>query len=320
MSGMPDESTTDLAEGLSRLLGSARIVDLRRLSGGASRETWSFVADGERLILQRARRGAQGGLRGEPSVLVAARKAGVRVPEMIVDGSLRLELGRPFMIVRHVDGETIARRILRDAEFAAARRVLVGQLARSAAHIHRIAVDDVPELAREDQLDVFARILHDSGQSHPVLEAAIRWLAAHRPERTRTCVVHGDFRLGNVVVDGDGLAAVLDWELAHVGDPVEDLGWLCVRSWRFGGELPVAGLGEREELCAAYEAESGVRTEIDHVRWWEVMGVLRWGVICIMQAQTHLRGIVRSHELAAIGRRVCETEYDLLDALDEVMA
>ena len=111
------------------------------------------------------------------------------------------------------------------------------------------------------------------------------------------------------------LAAVLDWELAHVGDPMEDLGWLSVKAWRFGGDKPVAGLGDYDELFDVYERESGRPVDRAVARWWEVLGTLKWGVICILQASSHTRGFSRSVELAAIGRRVCENEYDLLEML-----
>ncbi len=128
--------------------------------------------------------------------------------------------------------------------------------------------------------------------------------------------MHGDFRLGNVIVDDEGLAAVIDWELAHRGDPMEDLGWLCVKAWRFGSSEPVAGVGRYEDLFAAYEAAGGAPVDPETVRWWEVLGTLKWGIMCIMQASAHLTGMARSHELAAIGRRVCENEYDLFLALE----
>jgi aminoglycoside phosphotransferase (APT) family kinase protein len=128
--------------------------------------------------------------------------------------------------------------------------------------------------------------------------------------------VHGDFRLGNLIVDESGVAAVIDWELAHVGDPVEDLAWMCVPAWRFGGDLPVAGLGEREALLAAYRAASGRAVDVELLRWWEVLCIVKWGVICVKQADAHRSGAVDSHELAAIGRRVCETEHDVFLALE----
>jgi hypothetical protein len=128
-------------------------------------------------------------------------------------------------------------------------------------------------------------------------------------------VVHGDFRTGNLLVDRRGLAAVLDWELAHLGDPLEDLGWFCVRAWRFGSPKPAGGFGTRARLVAAYEAHGGGPVDPAVLRWWEVMGTLSWGVICLIQAATHLSGASRSVELAAIGRRVAETELDLLRLL-----
>jgi aminoglycoside phosphotransferase (APT) family kinase protein len=129
-------------------------------------------------------------------------------------------------------------------------------------------------------------------------------------------VVHGDFRLGNVMVGDEGLRAVLDWELSHVGDPMEDLGWLCVRAWRFGSEHPVAGIGDYDTLLDEYQKASGLPADRDALRWWEVLGTLKWGIMCMLQASAHLLGFSRSHELAAIGRRVCENEYDILLALE----
>jgi hypothetical protein len=153
------------------------------------------------------------------------------------------------------------------------------------------------------------------GEPHPALEIGSRRLAATRPEPTGRSVVHGDFRLGNVMVDREGLVGVLDWELAHLGEPVEDLGWLCVRSWRFGSPLPVAGVGTREALLSSYAAAGGLPVDPASLAWWEAFGTLRWAVICVQQAHTHLSRAVRSVELAAIGRRVCEVELDLLDVL-----
>ncbi len=128
-------------------------------------------------------------------------------------------------------------------------------------------------------------------------------------------MVHGDLRLGNLLVGPDGLRAVLDWELAHLGDPMEDLGWFCVRAWRFGSPLPAGGVATREELAAAYEAAGGEPVDLEALRWWETLGTLKWGVICIMQAWSHLSGATRSMELATIGRRVCENEWDVLGLL-----
>ena len=137
----------------------------------------------------------------------------------------------------------------------------------------------------------------------------------HRPDARPESVVHGDFRLGNLIVGADGLEAVIDWELAHLGAPIEDLGWLCVKSWRFGEARPAAGWGDYEELMDAYHLAGGADVDGDSLRWWELLGTLRWGAISMLQAHTHLSGASRSVELATIGRRVCESEYDVLELL-----
>jgi hypothetical protein len=149
----------------------------------------------------------------------------------------------------------------------------------------------------------------------PTFERAHEWLIANRPPRGATTVVHGDLRLGNVIVDAHGLAAAIDWELVHVGDPLEDLGWLCVRAWRFGAPLEVGGVGTIDELVDAYESAGGRAVDRDALHWWLVQKTLQWGVGCMGQAAVHLTGAVRSHELAAIGRRVAEQEWDLIELL-----
>lgn len=310
--------TSELAAQLCSVLGASSVENLVRLTGGASRETWRFDADGERLILQRVRPGALGGLKCEPAVLVAAAHAGVPVPRMVLDGSQSEALELPFMVVAAVEGETIARKIQRDDRFSVARTQFARDIARALAAIHSIAPSDVPGLVFEDQLRRFRDILDALGEAHPAFEIAFRWLNRNTPRSSRTSLVHGDFRLGNLLISDEGLAAVLDWELAHAGDPMEDLGWLCVKAWRFGGNPPVSGISTYEELFSAYEEASGVTVDPDAVRWWQVTGTLKWGIMCMMQASAHLTGMTRSHELAAIGRRVCENEFDLLEMLDGV--
>jgi aminoglycoside phosphotransferase (APT) family kinase protein len=149
----------------------------------------------------------------------------------------------------------------------------------------------------------------------PGLELGLRWLSEHRPPPCGDVVLHGDFRLGNLVVSERRIEAVLDWELVHRGDPMQDLGYLCVRAWRFGGAPPVGGFGDYEDLFAAYERVSGRPVDREAVRWWELFGTVWWGGVCMMQAARHLSGGERSVELAAIGRRVWEQEYDVLLAL-----
>lgn len=313
---MSDPSTAGLAAALSAVLGDAPVHDLVRLSGGASRETYRFSAAGRGLILQRQRGGDARDMATEAAVLRAAGRSGMPVAEVVASGGADSPVGASFMILTAVDGETIARKILRDDAYAGARTHLAGDLGRALAQLHAIDPGAVPELDDTDQLEYYRTMLDSLGQPHPTFELAFRWLDTHRPTSTKRAIVHGDFRLGNVIVGADGLRAVLDWELAHIGDPLEDLGWLCTKAWRFGSPLPVAGVGTYEQLFAAYEAAGGDPVDPDAARWWEVLGTLKWGIMCIIQANVHLLGHSRSHELAAIGRRVCENEHDLFLALE----
>jgi aminoglycoside phosphotransferase (APT) family kinase protein len=237
-------------------------------------------------------------------------------------------LGVPFFIMQRVDGETIARKILRDAEYARARAGLVQQLGAALAKIHSIDVN-LPALQAlqgppagsspaEHEVTRFEAVYRAiTPDPHPAFELAFRWLRRHAPAASKRCFVHGDYRMGNMIVGPEGLRAVLDWELAHIGDPMEDLGWLCVRSWRFGEDTKVAGgIGSRAALFAAYEAGGGGKVDPDSVRWWEAFGNLRWGIICISQTKAYLDGHSRSVELASIGRRVAETEWELLQLME----
>jgi aminoglycoside phosphotransferase (APT) family kinase protein len=306
----------DLAGALAAVLGATKITGLTRLSGGASRETWRFEADDRPLILQRRRDGDERDLSVEVAAVQAAAAVGVPTATIVTASTDPSGLGAAYVILDRVEGETTARKILRDEQFAPVRDELPAQLAVALARIHSIDPAAVPGIADMDPVEHYREVLDTLGEPHPTFELALRWLDANRPPTIGGVVVHGDFRLGNIVVDGDGLRAVLDWELVHLGDPMEDLGWLCVKAWRFGSPQPVAGLGEYRELFEHYEAAGGRPVDAATVRWWEVVGTMKWGIICIMQSNTHLTGVTRSHELASIGRRVCENEHDLFLALE----
>jgi len=301
------------------------VEGVQRLSGGASQQTWGFEIRGgvgsRSLVLRHAATGAAervrmtAGLDIEAHLIGAAKTAGVPVPG--IHHVLRPEdgLGQGFVMER-LQGETLGRRIVRDARFANARRVLAHQCGEALARIHAMPMAALPDTLRRGGPSAelqFQIDLHRShGTTRPVFELAFQWLRKHCPDDVTPVLVHGDFRNGNLMVGEGGLLGVLDWELAHLGDPMEDLGWLCVNAWRFGAlDLPVGGFGTREDLFAGYAAAGG-QVDARRVRYWEVMGTLKWGIVCETMVHAWLAGHERDVEKAAIGRRASESEIDLL--------
>ncbi len=314
----------ELALVLRPILGDDVVVeDLRTLTGGASRTTYSFdaVSGGRhrRLILRTAPADNRfAGMELEAAVQQAAAEAGAPVPNIVAASDSAAALGNQFLICDEVAGETIVRRIQRSLDDNG-RAALLEQCAQALAAIHRARID-AAGLAEKDQLTEWRQRLDELGDTTATFEWAFRWLEANRPAHSAIRLVHGDFRMGNLIVDGRGpiLAAVLDWEAVHIGQVYEDLAWFCIRAWRFGApaELAAGGLGSIEDFVTAYERAGGAPVDRSALHWWLVLGTLRWGIICRYQAERHLSGQTRSVELAAIGRRVCETEWDLLDLLE----
>lgn len=333
-----DQLSARLTAFLERETGArVSVSDARSMTGGAVRDAWRVDAQLERpdgrkenqqLVLLLFRHGGPRTLsaRDEFHLLEALWRAGAPVPRPLYFDEEAL--GRPFYAMERVAGETIGRKIVRDERFAAARRALPAELARALAAIHRVPIGEGqlpflpgPEPGRPiaagevDRLEMLYRQI--AVEAHPAFEIALRWLRAHAPRASRLALVHGDFRLGNLVVDETGLRAVLDWELAHRGDPLEDLAWVCVRSWRFGMDhLPLGGIAEREALFTAYENATGDLLDREALRFWEVYGNLRWGVFTLIQVRGFLEGISSSVELASIGRRTAETEWELLNLIE----
>ncbi len=314
--------------------GAARVVQCRRLTGGASRDTWALdveTAKGvERLVLRRDLGGVitDDALSREQEfrVLQAARSAGVLVPAPRWLGADDAVLGVPFFLTDRLDGESVGSRVVRDPALTEARRALPRQMAEQLARIHAIDPTALDFLPRPDPgqsparsaVERIGRQLWQLGEPHPVLEVAVRWLLRDPPPCPKPVLVHGDFRVGNLMVGPAGLVGVFDWEFAHVGDPAEDLAWPCVRSWRFGQDrLRLGGLAAPDEFLAAYERLAGRTVSAAALRWWEVLGNLRWAVGCVAQARRHLSGLAPSLELASLGRRAAEMELELLDLLGE---
>lgn len=305
----------------------ATATGLRRLSGGASQEIWSFdIENGETsagYILRRApggqaaSRSTQGiGLPTEAAVIIAARAAGAPAPEVVHVCDDEDGLGAAYVMGR-LEGETIARKILRDATFATVRPKLAAQCGAAIARIHATPVASLPDLPFSDaasQLERYEEIYCSFDTPRPVFDLAFHHLRTCAPKASGSTLVHGDFRLGNIMVGPDGLVAALDWEIAHLGDPAEDLSWLCVPSWRFGQvENAVGGFGAVEDLLRGYrEAGGDPRIDAETVRIWSIFGSLKWGIMCLTMYRAFETGFDPSVERAAIGRRASETELDLM--------
>ena len=317
---------------LRALPGAQRIEGLKRLSAGATLETWSFDAIGTDqdaastwpLILRRAPGGVRAArtlsLTDEAMLVRALREAGAPVAQVVHILGADDVLGDGFLMIR-IPGETIPRKILRDAQFDAIRPQLVSQLAGIAATLHAADVTGLPPAlpvsgVRKTIEDLHARAVSFS-EPRPVFELAFRWLDEHAPpEPVRPHLVHGDYRHGNVIIGTDGVRAVLDWEIAHLGDPIEDLAWLCLPPWRFGNlDLPAGGLGTRDELLQAYANATGEAVDPMRFRFWEMVGSLRWGVSCASMLEWFRSGRNRTVERAMIVRRASENEMDLMRLL-----
>ena len=326
------DQVLEALQGLAPRLGGAgaQVEDLQRLSGGASMETWAFALAGgpqgrEELILRRRSAPMDPGaesrsvtLAMEAALITAADQVGAPVAPLVHLAQPQDGLGEAH-ITRRVSGETLGRKIVSDPKFEAVRPKLARQCGEILAQIHSAApppglktVDFLEELARYEE--VYRR----SGAERPILELAFQHLKKHAPPPRPSVLLHGDFRNGNLMIDPDkGVVAVLDWELSHCGDPAEDLSWICVNSWRFGrADKPVGGFGEYQDLLDGYAAAGGAEIPLERVRYWQALGSLKWGVMCLMMYASYAAGAESSVERPMIGRRVSETEIDLVTLLE----
>jgi len=325
----PDEIQQLLADALLRLDGFVALHSMERLSGGASQETYRLCVDmveGARSLALRRSIGPAGergfggpGLAVEARLMALARRAGVPGPDVYMALLPEDGLGQGF-VMEWIAGESLGARINRSDELVAARAGLARECGQALARIHAIDLnstglnDDLHEVGPAEEVRQTWERYQGFDSPQPMIDFTARWLLDHLPPETDASLVHGDFRNGNLLVGPTGMTAVLDWEIAHIGDPMRDLGWLCTASWRFGHpEKPVGGFGSYEDLFAGYEAESGRVVDPAHVRFWEVFGSFWWSVGCLGMADQYRAGLDRSVERAAIGRRSSECQVDCVN-------
>jgi aminoglycoside phosphotransferase (APT) family kinase protein len=296
---------------LGERLGSD-VSELRQLAGGASKEAWAVdLADGRELLVRRASVGVIHRdtltLEQEFEVLESAQRAGVRAPRPIAYlGEIG---GREAFAMERVEGETIGRRIVR-----APPAGLSVEMATELAKIH--AIEQLEFLPRGDPIGRFYDELDSVGEPHPAIEYGLSWVRERLTSPREPTFVHGDFRLGNLAV-ADRLVAVLDWEFAHVGDPIEDVAWPLVRAWRFGADARrLGGVGDVEPYLERYNELTGRNIALGELQVWEVFGNVKWAIGCLTQSRRHLNGQDRSVEYAVLGRMAAEMEYELLDLIE----
>ena len=303
-----------------RLGGTATVENLHRLTGGANMESWSFDFDDQGYVLRcspsaEMMAGRAYGHDVEAAVVRAAFAAGVKAPEIVGEIEPRDALGTGYLM-RRVEAEVNPAKILAHPPAS-----LLADFARELAVIHAVPLDmlpTLPETSGEGLLAVLKAKFMEYGGNRPVMALAFRWLEDHTPTQVQPVLLHGDFRMGNIMADAHGLAAVLDWELAHLGDRHQDLAFGCINSWRFGHiDRPAFGVGQLDEFFAAYESESSTSVEPERFRWWLVYSTLWWGICCLQMADIWRSGLDVGLERAVIGRRASETEVDLLMLLEE---
>lgn len=328
-----------LEETLRALTSSdVRVENLKILAGGASQEMWRLdlgVADGNargdyELVLRRQlggkiyRDGLE--LQREFRVMQIAYASDVLLP--YPQAYLPDLLGRPAALVHFKHGETIGRKIVREPALKTAREKLPAQMGEMLARIHRIDLNQYamrlflpqPPVEQSPARWILAQLkenLDEIGEPHPALELGIRWLRLHEPPPPdKLTFIHGDYRVGNVMVNENGLVSVLDWEFGHIGDPYEDLAWGLVRDWRFGNDaMRFGGIARPDDFFAAYGDAMQNPVDAARVRYWEVMGNVRWAVGMLNQAQRHLRGEEPNLEFASLGRRCAEVELEVLNLI-----
>lgn len=303
------------------------IKSLQRLSGGSSNESWKVTIttkeNDQDLVFRRTPDGNTKdeesnnfvGVINEANIMDLAFKFDVPVPKIlkVIDNK---DIGKGFFM-EFIDGETLGNRIVNSESFDATRPKLASKCGEIIAKIHSIPFSNIDNIRTSDAYEEIIRYeesYRNHGQQIPVFEYALSWLKDNIPKEIPLKLVHGDFRNGNLIISKkDYVSAVLDWEIFHIGDPYEDLSWICVNSWRFNKiDLPVGGFGHREDMYKSYEKESGEKIDRNRAKFWEILGTLKWGIMCLNMIEIYRSGYDKSIDRASIGRRSSETEIDLI--------
>lgn len=323
------DSQQKLQTYIAKVANSAvQISGISKLSGGAIQENWAlditvekgaWAGDHELVLRQDSASKVATSLAraDEYRLLKVAKETGVHVPTPCFLCEDETVLGRPFFLMHRLPG-TAAGHVLTKG---GARLEVVRSLGQNLARIHSIKPQHpdlkflgVPPIHPAlYSVQQYRAYLDDMGARQPAIEFGLAWLERNAPETSTVTLAHRDYRTGNLMIDGDELAGILDWEFAGWSDPMEDIGWFCAKCWRFGAyDKEAGGLGDREDFYRSYEQESGWAIDRATIAYWEVMAHVRWAVIACQQAARHLSGEEVSLELALTAYVVPELEYEIL--------
>jgi aminoglycoside phosphotransferase (APT) family kinase protein len=333
------------ADRLARYLASrlpnatdVTVTNLYRIPGGQSRETWSFDAvwrehgtqtqrgfilrrDPDASVLETDRE-------AEFRVMQAVHGKGIPIPQVLWLEQDATHLDRPFALMERLDGcEASPQKVLMDGAFIGGRARMAAEFSEILARIHAIdwraaALDflGAPDAASCGLVEVEkweAVVAKEAIWPQPVLRAAFRWLRRHQPKAAqRIVLVHADYRTGNfLATPGGELVGILDWEMTHLGDPLEDIGWACIRPWRWMGTEHIGGLMDRADFYRMYEAASGITIDDESVRFWEVLGNVKLAAIFLTGGRSYCEGRTHSAMMAFLGRSTRRLELEIMDLM-----
>ena len=317
-----------LAEFIARAAGAsnAAIVALERMGGGAVQENWALdvEVDGKpRRWVLRTDAGAavrESSTRAQEfAVLNAVHPANVFAPEPLYLCEDFAVAGRLFFIMQRLPGIAAGHKVTRNSNLVPDPGQLARELAANLARLHRIkpphpGLGFLRTMRARDNIAHYRSYLDTLSRAYPVLEWGLRWCEITAPLREETTFIHRDYRTGNYLVQDGHLAGVLDWEFPAFGNPLEDVGWMCARCWRFARpDLPVGGIARLEDFIPEYERASGRTVSLRDLNYWQVMAHLRWAVIALQQVERHLSRTERSLELALTGHVIGQLELEILN-------
>jgi aminoglycoside phosphotransferase (APT) family kinase protein len=321
-----------LAEFIVRAAGAknAAIVGLERMSGGAVQENWALDVELDGLLRRWVLRTDAGASVRESStraqefaLLKVMHAANVFAPEPFYLCDDTNVTGRRFFIMQRLPGVAAGHKVTRDSKLVPDPARLAGELAANLAHLHRIepthpGIEFLRTMLARDNIAHYRSYLDTLSRAYPVLEWGLRWCEIHAPAREDTTFIHRDYRTGNYLVHDGHLAGVLDWEFPAFGNPLEDIGWMCARCWRFARpDLPVGGIARLEDFIPEYERVSGRTVSPRELNYWQVMAHLRWAMIALQQVERYLSGAESSLELALTGHIIGQLEHEILDLTEQ---